>query len=106
MNGDNESAPVSTRVIETVAKEKEKEPTELEPLYYTVDPEFLNEVFPATTDVADNSVHQFTFTYEHHVVNVTRDGAVDVFPQGGQIPDLCPTDPRNSSGQSGPETPD
>jgi Halobacterial output domain 1 len=105
MNGNNNSVPVSTRVVEAVAKEMAKEPTELEPLYYSIAPEFLNKVFPATK-AAGNPVRQFTFTYEDHIVNVTHDGSVEVFPKGGRVPDLSPTDSMGSLRQSNPEAPD
>ncbi|WP_254529046.1 HalOD1 output domain-containing protein [Natrinema gelatinilyticum] len=106
MTGDNKTVPVSNRVVEAVATEIEKEPTELEPLYHSIDPEILNKAFPVTTEAASNPVRQFTFSYEDRVVNVSHDGSVEVFPNGGTIPDLSPTDSTSSSREGSPEAPD
>lgn len=105
-SGYDDTTRVSERVIEKVATEVEKEPIELEPLYHSIAPECLDELFPATPDATGESVRQFTFSYEDHLVNVSHDGSVEVFPVGGDTPDLSQTDPTTSSVQGNPETPD
>lgn len=102
----HENTPVSERVVEAVAQEIKKEPTELEPLYHSVQPKRLDEMFPAPVAASDDSVRQFTFTYEDHIVNISHDGTVDVYPAGGQTPNLSPTDSADSAGQGEPQTPD
>ncbi|WP_313691889.1 HalOD1 output domain-containing protein [Halorarum halobium] len=73
--------PTSERVVEAVAAEIGTTPDRLDPLYYTVDPESLDRLFPAGVDGSDPN-RRLQFTYEGHVVSVPADGPVDVFRPG------------------------
>ncbi|MFC4551741.1 HalOD1 output domain-containing protein [Halorussus sp. GCM10023401] len=66
-------AEASQRVVTAVAAATEKDVGELEPLYYSVDPDALNDLFAASR--GDLVVE---FTYEGMDVTVGPDGAVTV----------------------------
>lgn len=97
---------VSRQIIEIIAEETDREPTELEPLYYTIEPECLEKLFPPNSDTADGSVRQFTFTYEDHIITISQDDTIEVSPKGGMTPDLSPTPSDSSSPGGEPEAPD
>lgn len=101
-SGRDASPAVSERVVDAVAAETGKLPTELEPLYHSIASECLDELFPAT----DEPTRQFTFTYEAHVVTVAHDGSVEVAPTDDGASDGPRTDPANASAQGAPRTPD
>ena len=67
-----ESRPVHERVISAVADANGVGPTELEPLYETVDPEALDALFDAGIEGT------IQFTYEDHDVVVSSDGETSV----------------------------
>lgn len=66
-------AETSQRVVTAVAAATEKGVEELEPLYYSVDPDALNDLFAASR--GDLEVE---FTYEGVDVTVEPDGSVTV----------------------------
>lgn len=74
----NSSDPAAITIVETVAAVREADPTELEPLSSTVDPDALNTLFAASGGGAETGVIQFE--YENCLISVTADGAVSVAP--------------------------
>ena len=76
-SGQRESVPLSHRVIEAVANEKGVEFTELEPLYYSIDPDCLDVLFSPHVEVGDGSPRGLTFTYAGHRVHITHDGTAE-----------------------------
>lgn len=53
--------PVSTEVVTAVADAKGVEPTELPPLYYAVDPDALDQLFPSHRGQGAMAEVRFTF---------------------------------------------
>lgn len=60
------------RIVQTVASEAEVSPTELEPLYETIDPDALSRFFESGTE------GRVAFAYEGYRVSVSGDGSIDV----------------------------
>lgn len=86
MNGGNTSRSVSRRVIEAVADKRGTDPAELEPLYRSIDPDYLEKLFSdrSRTDAsAAQTCTRLVFTYEEHRIRVSRDGSIDVDPIEG-----------------------
>lgn len=73
---DDESA--TEVVVSAVAIVANAELTDLPPLYETVDPESLNELFPPDTDVG-----AIRFDYDDYVVVVRADEVVEVYEPTG-----------------------
>lgn len=71
-------ATVSERVVEAVAREVGVEPTELDSLYETLDPDALNALFAERPGRSQRSAVRVTFEYVGHPVTVSEDGAVEV----------------------------
>lgn len=63
----------ATTVVEEVARVKDTDPLELDPLYQVVDPDALNELVAHAADAVT-----IDFEYEGHVVTVRGDGHVTV----------------------------
>jgi len=70
----------SGRVVAAVAERKGAEPSELEPLYRTLDPDSLDDLFTEDGDAPDQGVDHLTFDYAGYRVTVSRDGTVDLAP--------------------------
>lgn len=97
---------LAMRIIESIAEAKGRDPSDLDPLHDTVPTECLSELFPPPSELSADAIRQFTFTYEDHIVNISKEGTVEVFPKGGQTPDLSPTDATSPTSQGEPEAPD
>lgn len=83
MTGDRfgaDATKTSLRVVEAVADERGVEPTELEPLYGSVDPDGLDSLFPADDGAGDRPGPQLSFTFAEQRVRVSSDGSIDVTP--------------------------
>lgn len=76
----DDSRPVSQRVVEAVAAEKETDSTELEPLYHSIDPDSLDELFHGRSSTFDRTVDRITFEFSGYRVTVSTDGAVELTP--------------------------
>lgn len=70
----------STAVVEIVSVAADVEPTDLEPLYDTFDPEALDHVVRRDGAVGPWSETTVSFTYAGHEVSVCGDGEVTVTP--------------------------
>lgn len=70
--------PAAITIVETVASVRDTEPTELEPLSSTVDPDALNTLFAPGGGGPEMGLIQFE--YENCLVSVTADGDVSVAP--------------------------
>jgi hypothetical protein len=106
---DDDRRTVSERVVAAVGGERGTDPTDLSPLYDTVDPEALDALFTTAHDestAAGDPARQFTFTYEGFVVDVTADGAVELSPaDSGQSHEESVT-PTAPAAATRPESPD
>lgn len=72
--------PPSRAVVETVAIAADREPTGIEPLYETIDPDALDTlIHPDGTSPVEGDT-TVTFTLDCHQVLVQRDGTVVVQP--------------------------
>lgn len=79
----NGSRSVAQRIIEAVADKRGADPTELEPLYYSIDPDCVEKLFSDHSQPnvpTDQTDPRLIFTYEGHRVRVSYDGAIDVEP--------------------------
>lgn len=76
MTPPDDGRPVSERVVAAVGRERDADPTDLDPLYDAVDPEAIDDLFPVAADAAGDPVREFTFTYEGYVVRIAQDGTV------------------------------
>lgn len=66
----------SEAVVETVASREDVDPTELTPLYQSIDSEALDALVEA--EERDDGLRQIAFTYHGYRVTITGDGVVDV----------------------------
>lgn len=105
MTGEHDPHPISRRVVEAVADEREMDPLELEPLYRVVDPECLDGIFRGGPSLAGQDAHRIEFTFGGCRVTVTGDGSVAVSPiDDGTTTSTGDGSPIGSSGV--PESPD
>ncbi len=86
--GQDESPPISHRVVEAVADETETDPIELEPLYHSIDPDSLDRLFTGISPDAARPCGRFSFDYAGHRVHVDRDGSVEVIAVDGNTRDV------------------
>lgn len=75
---DWDATRASAAVVEMVAIATDLEPSALDPLYHTVDPEALDALL--RRDGGVGAVTEVSFTYQEHVVTVRSDGEVTVAP--------------------------
>lgn len=68
---------VSERILERIADESGRSPTDLDPLYDVVDPDALDCLFASTTS-ANRSEGRVTFDYHGYTVTVHGDGRLDI----------------------------
>lgn len=73
-----DTRPPSRRVVDAVADEKGADPTELEPLYYTIDPDALDRLFVADSEQSSRPVTRLSFTYADHRIVVAHNCTVEV----------------------------
>ena len=73
-------APVSQTVVLAVAEATGEDPIELPPLYDTVDPDALNELFDSDAPGAERVDGHVEFAYADCDVTVRADGRVTVAP--------------------------
>ncbi|WP_224337203.1 HalOD1 output domain-containing protein [Haloprofundus halobius] len=72
--------PPSAAVIETVAIASDREPTSLEPLYKTVDPDALDALLGSSEIPSIDGDITVSFVFAGHDVIVENDGRVVVGP--------------------------
>ena len=72
--------PPSTAVVETVAIAADREPTGLEPLYETIDPDALDTLIRSMGTNSTDGDATVTFTLDGYQVTVQRDGSVVIRP--------------------------
>lgn len=78
VNDTEDTRPLSHRVVMEVADEMGTDPTQLEPLFDSIDPDALDKLFDARTEATERGVTQLSFTYEGHQIVVERDRSVEV----------------------------
>lgn len=66
---------LSSRVIEAVAAEQDRDPIALSPLYEVIDPDALDQLFQN-----GHGPGSVAFVYEQHHVMITSDGDVQLAP--------------------------
>ncbi|WP_139173459.1 HalOD1 output domain-containing protein [Natrialba sp. SSL1] len=71
----------SHRVIKAVAEENNKSVSELEPLYYSIDPVALDSLF---SNPSDQTVNQLTFTYSGYQITINGEGSIDIVAAHGR----------------------
>ena len=86
-----ETDPVSQTVVLAVADATGDDPMELPPLYDTVDPDALNELFDPSTGGAVGRSGRVEFTYAGCDVTVHADERVAVSPVAEQPSRAAPT---------------
>lgn len=69
---------LSTAVIEAVADRAGVDPTELPPLYESVETDALEALFRSLPDGPLRQAGDVTFSYAGYLVQVTADGAIEV----------------------------
>ena len=77
--------PLSTSVINAIAKSMDADPTEIEPVYDQFDPEALNGLFDPRRDGMPHSGGHVGFTFHGYHVFVQSDGHISVHPPS----DIC-----------------
>jgi len=102
--GRDQHRPVSRRVVEAVAAENGADPADLDPLYYSVDPESLDALFGDETRHAGRNGCRVRFRYAGNRVTVSRDGSVSVSATGEAENPEWHSGSSHPSGQ--PEAPD
>ena len=75
MTPPDDGRPVSERVVAAVGRERDADPTDLDPLYDAVDPESLNGLIEAAQRNGRSAV-EITFEYYGHTVTVASNGTV------------------------------
>lgn len=80
MTGEQGPRPVSHRVIEAVADEREVDPLELEPLYRVLDPDCLDGIVREEPSLLGRDPHRIEFTFGGCRVTVRSDGSIAVSP--------------------------
>lgn len=89
----SDGIPASRRVVEAVSGELEVPCVDLEPLYYSIDPESLDRLFDRPAGESRPTVETVSFTYADYRVVVSRNGSVDLFPEDdGQASQVDPGD--------------
>ncbi|WP_227354413.1 HalOD1 output domain-containing protein [Haladaptatus salinisoli] len=68
--------PMTETIVETIAEAADADPTQLEPLYESIDPDALDDLFDRRSDA--NVPARVTFHHEGFEVVVERDGRVEV----------------------------
>ncbi len=71
---------ISTVIAETIARHKDVDPVDLDPLYTTIDPEALDALFAPLNNGKARASGQIRFTHAGYKVTVTSDRTVDVKP--------------------------
>jgi len=77
---DWESVSPSTAVIETVSIAANSDPSTIEPLYGSVDPDALDDLIRSDGASSTNSATTVSFTFAGHEVNLHSNGTVVVRP--------------------------
>lgn len=76
----DDASQTSLRVVEAVADERNLEPTELEPLYGSIDPDGLDSLFPVGREGGDRPGLELSFTFARQRVTISGDGTIDLGP--------------------------
>ena len=90
---DQEKTAASTAVIATLADVMDTDPSELTPLYSTVDPDALD-AFVRVRTVTDGDTH-VSFTHEGHQIRVSNYGVVTI-----SLPEHEPTPDNDENGEN------
>lgn len=69
---------VSTAVVEAIAAEADRDPTELPPLFDTIDPDALDAIFSTQPDGTPRRDGEVVFPYAGYRVCVSADRTVEV----------------------------
>lgn len=70
--------PTSLRVVDAVADERGVEPTVLDPLYESIDPDSLDALFPPAPRRSETTSRSLTFTFAGYQVAIQGAGTIDV----------------------------
>ncbi|MFD1685837.1 HalOD1 output domain-containing protein [Halobellus litoreus] len=79
---DWESTPPSTAIVETIAEATGDNPTALEPLYESVDPDALNALLTSVPSRTAGRDLRISLSVDGHAITVFGDGGIVVRPDG------------------------
>lgn len=79
---DWESTPPSTAIVETIAEATGDNPTSLEPLYESVDPDALNALLTSVPSPTAGRDLRISLSVDGHAITVFGDGGIVVRPDG------------------------
>lgn len=97
----SKTGAVSERVVHAVARARDVDPLELDPLYDTVDPDALDKLFDSST-ASDTTVQgRIVFGMAGCKVTVYSDGRVDVDARPELQVDPTAADPGTAGGEAG-----
>ena len=96
---------VSRRVVDAVADEREVHPTELEPLYHSIDPDSLDGLFSNESRAANQTVDSISFTFARCRIVVSRNDTSGEPAVSVEWTDVSP-DGREGAPNGEPESPD
>lgn len=100
-NPQSKTGAVSERVVHAVARARDVDPLELDPLYDTVDPDALDKLF-GTSTASDSTVHgRIVFGVAGCEVTVYSDGSVDVDARPEPQVDPTAADSGSAGGEAG-----
>jgi|AntRauMinimDraft_4_1070384.scaffolds.fasta_scaffold00087_34 hypothetical protein len=85
-----EEETISQRVINQVAAATGTDPLDLDPLYYSVDPDCLNSIFESDVSAPSRNSGRVQFSMAGCEVTVSADGSVDVSPPSGESATTSP----------------
>jgi len=83
---------LSNRIVNTIAEREGIDVSDLPPLYVTLDPEQLDNLFRSTDDDQSVTPGAVTFEYVGYTVTVYSDGSVNLSPPGEDV-DYAPDEP-------------
>lgn len=83
----SETDSVSQAVVSAVADATGMEPTRLEPLYHTLDPDALDQIFQTPSRSVTRTDGRIDFTMAGCAVTVYANGEVDVVPPSERLDD-------------------
>lgn len=87
----DEQCAVSRRIVEAVADESDTDPTELEPLYQSIDPDCVDQLFSDRSQGRASPTQtrlRLTFRYEGYRVRLSSDQSIDITPIEAHAPGM------------------
>lgn len=99
------AAFVNQRIVRKVADRNDVDPLDLEPLYYTIEPEYIEGLVEDDSLASGDIQGKLAFSYSGCHVEVLADGSVEVSRINEKISDVSESDPASAT-TADPEAPD